>query len=359
MRHGDEQMRGGPVRTLDPEPSVPAADSNGIDTPHAGRRVRLLLVGLTIVTIALIVVFLTIDVNGQWDFALPRRLRKVLAMVVIGYAVGASTVVFQTVTENRILTPSIMGFDALYVLIQTVIVFFFGTTTLIVLGDEALFAINVGLMVLFAGGLYRWLFGGRSGRSSHGLYFLVLVGIIFGTMFNSLTSLMQRLIDPNEFQTLQDRLFASVNSVDESLLGISVLVVVAVSLTGLRLLRDLDVLVLGREHAITLGVEHQRIVNRSLVMVTVLVSVSTALVGPITFFGLLVANLARQLIRTPRHVLLIPTASLLGIISLVGGQLLLEQVFDFSTALSVIINFVGGLYFIGLLVQQGRRDATR
>ena len=60
--------------------------------------------------------------NGSYDYALPRRGIKVLAMAITGVAIAYSTVIFQTITHNRILTPSIMGLDSLYLLLQTVVI---------------------------------------------------------------------------------------------------------------------------------------------------------------------------------------------------------------------------------------------
>ncbi len=185
--------------------------------------------------------------------------------------------IFQTITNNRILTPSIIGFDSLYLLVQTVIVFVFDGITLATMDKNLQFAINVGLMVLFAGLLYRWLFQGE-GRN---LYFLILVGIIFGTLFGSITSFMQRIIDPNDFVVLQDRMFASFNSINEGLLVVSTIGVVLATAYSLRYARNLDVLSLGRDHAINLGVAHATVVNRLMVVIAILVSIATALVGPI------------------------------------------------------------------------------
>ena len=70
--------------------------------------------------------FMTLGANGQWAFVLPFRGGKLAAMLLVAYAVAVSSVLFQTVTHNRILTPAIMGFDALYLLIQSLVVFGFG-----------------------------------------------------------------------------------------------------------------------------------------------------------------------------------------------------------------------------------------
>ncbi|HLU75256.1 MAG TPA: iron chelate uptake ABC transporter family permease subunit [Nonomuraea sp.] len=315
----------------------------------APARRRLALLALLAVVAA--AGFCLIGLAGNWEYALIIRSRKLATMVVVGVAVACSSVLFQTVTGNRILTPGIMGFDQLFVLIQTLIVFLSGALALSSADPRLLFAGQVAVMVVFAGLLYRWLFG-RDGRD---LFVLVLAGVVCGTLFGSLSSLAARLINPNDFVVLQDSLFASFNQVDPALLGLSAVLVAAMAVWTVRLAYRLDVVALSREHAINLGVHHASVVNEALVVVAVLVSVSTALVGPLTFLGVLVANLARQLTGTFRHLTLLPAAAFVSVIVLVGGQLVLERVFGMNTALSVIINFAGGAYFIALLIRESRR----
>jgi iron complex transport system permease protein len=302
------------------------------------------------IAVLLAVVFMTIDAGGQWDYILPRRGKKLIAILLTGTAIAFSTVVFQTITNNRILTPSIIGLDSLYMLLQTVIVFFIGGTALTLMSKNLRFVMAVGLMVVFAMLLYRMLFR-KEGRN---IYHLLLIGIIFGTFFSSVTSFLQKLIDPNEFLVIQDKMFASFNNVNSDLLLISLAGVLLVALYFTKFAKYLDVLSLGRDHAVNLGVSYEYVVKRMLVVVAILISISTALVGPITFLGLLVANVAYQFLNTYRHKILILGASLIGFIALVGGQLIIERVFTFSTSLSVIINFAGGGYFIYLLLKENK-----
>lgn len=305
---------------------------------------------LVVIAVLLAVVFMTIDAGGQWDYILPRRGKKLIAILLTGTAIAFSTVVFQTITNNRILTPSIIGLDSLYMLLQTVIVFLIGGTALTMMSKNLRFVMAVGLMVLFAMLLYRMLFR-KEGRN---IYHLLLIGIIFGTFFSSVTSFLQKLIDPNEFLVIQDKMFASFNNVHSDLLLISLAGVLLVALYFARFAKYLDVLALGRDHAVSLGVSYEYVVKRMLAVVAILISISTALVGPITFLGLLVANVAYQFMNTYRHKTLILGASLIGFIALVGGQLIVERVFNFSTSLSVIINFAGGVYFIYLLLKENK-----
>lgn len=327
-------------------------DSSGVSR-EARPALRLAIVWLiAAVTMAL---FLTIDVNGYWDYILPRRIVKIAAMVLTAYAIGVSTVLFQTITSNRILTPSLMGFDALYVFLQTVFVFVFSASGVVNVDPRMKFVFETCVMVALATLLFRWLFLGRQ----LSLHLVLLVGIILGTLFRSMSSLMQRLMDPSEFIILQDMFFASFNTVAAELLGLSALLVALVSIPVFRHLRAFDVLTLGREAAINLGVNYELTVTKVLMIIAVLASVSTALVGPITFFGLLVANLAYMIAGSHRHVFTLPMATALGIVALVGGQLVLERIFEFNTSLSVVVEFLGGITFLVILIKSARTGVSR
>ncbi|MCC7251086.1 iron chelate uptake ABC transporter family permease subunit [Hyphomicrobium sp.] len=310
-----------------------------------------LLLALTVLGALASLAFMTVGAKGPWSFVLPFRGTKLAAMVLVAYAIAVSTILFQTVTANRILTPSIMGLDTLYVLIQTSLVFVIGSSGSVALPPSVLFLAQVAAMIGFSGILYVCLFSGRA----QSLHLVVLVGLVLGVLFRSLSSLMQRIMAPNEFVVLQDRLFANFNTVDTNVLAVAALAVLAVSIFGWRMIRTFDVLLLGRDTAIALGVDYKAIVSQILIIVAVLVSVSTALVGPTTFFGLLVASLAYRISGSERHALLLPVAALIATLLLVGGQLVLERIFAFDTALSIIIEFAGGIAFILLILRSASR----
>ncbi|WP_243232746.1 iron chelate uptake ABC transporter family permease subunit [Microbacterium sp. CIAB417] len=306
---------------------------------------------LAVVVLILLAVYLLTDVPGSLGFALRIRGLSVLAMLVVAVAVGVSTVVFHTITQNRILTPSIMGFDAFYVLIATTIVFFFGSASFLRANELLLWTVQVVVMVAFSVFLFTWMFGGRR-RSLH---LMLLVGIVLGTFFRSLSEWMQRMLDPLDFQVLSDAMFASLTRPDPMLLLFTGLLVAGSCAAMIPLVRRLDVLTLGEPAAIGLGIDHRRLVMLLFTLVSVMIAASTALVGPILFFGLIVANLAYSWAGTFRHAWTLPTAALLGMLCLLGGQVVLERVFGFGGSLSMIIEFAGGLFFLFLVLRKGAR----
>ncbi len=300
----------------------------------------LLMLGMT-------ALFLFYRLGNNWEFALQLRSIKVVAILIVAASVAYSSVAFQTLTNNRILTPSIMGFESLYLLTQTVIVYMYGDQTYKVLSSIDNFMVSVVVMIGF--GLMLYLLIYKKGKDN--IYLLLLVGIILGTLFSSLSSFMQLLIDPNDFFIVQGKMFATFNKINGDLLWPSAIILFVILVFGFRLTKYLDVMALGREQSINLGLNYNALVKLFLVIIAILVSISTALVGPITFLGLLVTNLTYELFKTHKHNVIIAACCIVSAIALLAGQFIMERILNLSTPLSAIINMVGGVYFIYLLLK--------
>ena len=307
------------------------------------------LILLAIGSVVVISLFLFIGLTGNWQYILERRFTRIVAIAVTGAVIAIATIIFQTITNNRILTPSLIGLDALYQLIQTFIIFFYGSTSLSATNQTVNFFLSIGLMIIFALILFKLLF-----KRGNNIYFLLLIGLIFGTFFQSLSTFMQVLIDPNEFLIVQNRMFASFNNVQTDLLYLSIGIIVITLLYLLKFTKYLDVLSLGKSHAVNLGVDYNRVVQQLMVIVAILMAVATALVGPIMFLGILVVNVTYEMFKTYKHSVLILATVFVSIIALVGGQFIIDRVFNFSTTLSVVINLVGGVYFLYLILKENR-----
>ncbi|MDH0899176.1 iron chelate uptake ABC transporter family permease subunit [Comamonas aquatica] len=309
------------------------------------------LTALAVLAVVTLLAFMTLGVEADWAFVLQHRGTKALTMLVVACALGMSTVVFQTVTHNTILTPAVMGLDALYLFLQAVLVLVLGSVGVVQLGLLPKYGLEIVLMVALSVGLMRWLFTGHASS----LHLMLLVGMVMGILFRSMTSFAMRMIDPNEFATLQDRMFANFNTIHTQLLLPSLVVLALGTAFFWRRRHVLDVLALGRDAAVNLGVHYQRQVLQLLVVMCAMVAISTALVGPVTFFGLLVANMAYQWMGTRRHAWVLPAVVLWGCVLLLAGQVVLERVLGFNSALSVVVEFVGGLVFIYLLMRKGKQ----
>jgi iron complex transport system permease protein len=333
-----------------------AQDIDLIAAQTAARRKRLLAglgLGLLISCAAYLFWGLGFGTFGpRLGFVLELRAGKLVGMLLVGASVAAATILFQTVCRNRILTPQIMGFDALYILMQTGLVAGLGLTGFASLPAQAKFGLEVAVMMLAALALFGTLLGPRSrAASGQDVARLVLTGVILGVLFRSISGFLTRIMDPNAYATVQSASFASFAKIDTSLLPFATVLFGGAIAFALILAPKLDVLALGRPIAISLGLPHDRIVLLALALVAVLVSVATALVGPVAFFGLLVSGLAHHLSPSPRHATLLPVAMLISMLMLVAGQTLFERALGLQSTLSVVIEFAGGLFFLWLLLK--------
>ena len=306
---------------------------------------RLILLG--ILAVLAIVGYMVLGARAPWSFLLPYRGEKLAALVLVAVSVSTATVLFQTITFNRILTPSIMGFDGLYVLILTGGVWLLGGFWVMDLPPMAVFAVTGSAMILAS----LALFGTLLGQARADIMRMILTGIIFGVLFGSLTGFMQRMIDPNEFTVIQVASYARFTDIETGLLLVAAPVCCIALALAWRMRRALDVVSLGADAAIGLGERPKRRQLQVLVLVSVLVSVATALVGPVAFLGLLVVSLAHVVVPTPYHAQLLPAAALISVIVLVGGQTLLERVLQLSTPLSVVVDVLGGVVFLVLILR--------
>jgi len=292
--------------------------------------------------------FMSFNAKASWEFTLMFRGKKLLTFLIVAFCISTATVLFQSLSNNRIITPAIMGFDSLYILIQTTLVYALGSMQYTALNSYLKWALEVSILVFAASFLFQWLFV----KKQYNLYLLILIGVVFGVLFRSLSSLMMRMISPTEFSVLQDSVFASFNAADSYLLAISAILVILISLCILRYHHQLDVMALGKPIATNLGIDHAKLTRLSIIIITVLIGLSTSLVGPVTFFGLLVVNVAYLVCGSHLHRYIIPMSILVAIICLVGSDVLLQHVLQYNTKLSIIIEFLGGLFFLGLILRK-------
>ena len=309
------------------------------------------LISLGLLSITFIILFLTYNVGGSWSFALAFRGKKLVVLVLIAIAIATSTILFHTATQNRIITPSIMGFDALFIFIQTVLLFFMGAIQFISFEGIAKFLVEMGVMVSVFLAMFYWLFL----RGNRSVYLLALTGIILGIFFRSLVNFIFRILDPNSFAVLQSELFSSFNAVETNLIFIAAPMIIACLFFVYLLRYKLEIIALGKNTAVALGVNYRATVFAMLAIIAILVAVSTALVGPITIFGLLVSHLAYQITKHQNHLNLIIISSLIAICTLVGGQFIFEKLLNMQATLSIVIECIGGITFLLILMRAHKK----
>ena len=301
---------------------------------------------LSFLTLIMALVFVFAGLKDFDEYALKNRFLQIAAIVIVAICIAISTVIFQTLCNNKILTPAIIGLDSLYMLLQSALVFSLGSANLSVYRNDINFLITLACMVVFSLGLYKILFS-----SDKSIYLIMLLGLIFGTLFSTLSSFFEILIDPDEFMIIQGRMFASFDNVAFDVLALAYIVTLLSFIWIFRYMKFLDPLSLGKDLSINLGINYQKISKHLMIIIAILTSISTALVGPITFLGLLVVNITYELFKTAKHSILLLACILISILALLGGVFFVSRIFDYNTTISVIINFLGGIYFIYLVLK--------
>ena len=313
------------------------------------RKNRQKLVILVILTLLAAVLYMLTDVNFQNEklfwYAMKIRTPKLIVMLITAFAIGGASIVFQSIINNTIVTPCLLGMNSLYTLIHTAVVFVAGSGSLLAVNPNASFAVDLILMGITATIVYSYLFK----KTNYNVLYVLLIGTVLNSFFGSIQTSLTRVMNPNEYDSLLATLVASFSNINSAIIILSLAVMGSVIFVLRKDIALLDVITLGREQAINLGVDYDRCIRRLLLGVTLFIAVATAMVGPISFLGLIIANLSRQLLRTYRHSQLILGSALFGMIILV------EQVYTYTIPISVFITVFGGIYFLYLLLKERRR----
>ena len=318
---------------------------------HKANKRKLFLMLLLVAVAA--AAYLTVDVSFSnerlFRYAMKIRIPKLIVMLITAFAIGGASIVFQSIINNTIVTPCLLGMNSLYTLIHTAVVFVAGSGSFLVVNANVSFAVDLTLMGIAATVIYSYLFK----KTKNNILYVLLIGTVLTSFFGSIQSTLIRVMDPNEYDSLLATLVVSFSNVNSEIILFSLVLLGMIIFWLRRELALLDVLTLGRDQAINLGVDYDRAIRKLLLGVALCIAVATAMVGPISFLGLIIANLSRQLMRTYRHSQLILGSALFGMIVLGCGQLIVEQVFVYAVPVSVFITVGGGIYFLYLLLRRG------
>lgn len=284
-------------------------------------------------------------------YAMGLRLPRLAVILIAGFAISAAAIVFQTIIRNTIVTPCLLGMNSLYLLIHTAVVFFLGSGSLFAVNPVYAFAADVIVMGFVAGFIYYTIFQKTGGN----VLYVLLIGTVLSTFFSSMQNSLTRIMDPNEYDALLNTLTASFTNVNAACIIPGALLLAAIAWWLRKDLAILDVISLGREQAVSLGIDYERTLRRLMVGVALYIAVATALVGPLSFLGLITANVARQLFTTYRHTWLIAGSACVGMLILTAGQFVVEHVMVYAVPVSVFVTIGGGIYFLYLVLTAGKR----
>ena len=313
------------------------------------RNVRNLML-LAVLVAAVCALYLLVNAYPEkpklFRYILSRRFPTLVVMLIAAFSIGSASIIFQSIINNRIVTPCLLGMNSMYTLVHTAIVFTVGSGHVIATNSNLSFAVDLVVMGVTATFLYSYMFR----KTGNNVLYVLLIGTVLSSFFGSIQSTMIRVMDPNEYDALLTTLVADFSNVNAEVIVFSVGLLTALVIFLRKELMLLDVITLGKDQAINLGVDYDRTVRRLLLGVVLCIAIATAMVGPISFLGLMIANLSRQMLKTHRHSHLIVGAALMGMLAMIAGQLISQHVFGYAVPISTFITIGGGIYFLYLLL---------
>ena len=307
---------------------------------------------LAVLVAAVCVLYLLVNAYPEkpklFRYILSRRIPTLIVMLIAAFSIGSASIIFQSIINNRIVTPCLLGMNSMYTLVHTAIVFTVGSGHVIATNSNLSFAVDLVVMGVTATFLYSYMFR----KTGNNVFYVLLIGTVLSSFFGSIQSTMIRVMDPNEYDALLTTLVADFSNINTEVIVFSLVLLAALVIFLWEDLKLLDVITLGKAQAINLGVDYDRTVRRLLLGVVLCIAIATAMVGPISFLGLIIANLSRQLLRTHKHSHLIVGAALMGMLAIIAGQLITQHVFSYAVPISTFITIGGGIYFLYLLLSK-------
>ena len=308
------------------------------------------LAALAAMVLVAIVFFLLINAHPEkpslFRYIMSLRVPTLICMVIACISIGVATLIFQSIVNNRIVTPALLGMNSIYSFLHTAAVFVLGTGSTLFLNANLAFAVDLVSMGVVGTLIYWYLFK----KTGHNVLYIMLIGTVLSSLFGSVQSAMIRVMDPNEYDALLSSLVADFNNVNGEIILFAILALGVLALVLRKELRLLDVITMGRNQAINLGVDYDNVIRRLLFGVVLCMAVATATIGPVSFLGLIVANMSRQILKTYKHTHLMIGASLMGMLALIGGQMISQHLFHFTVPVSTFVTIAGGIYFLYLLL---------
>jgi iron complex transport system permease protein len=277
-------------------------------------------------------------------FVVDVRLPRIVAGILVGFALGTSGAIFQTLSDNPLGSPDIIGFTkgaASGALV--VIVLFAGSTLAISLG-----AIVGGLLTAAVVYGLSW-HGGAPG------YRLVLVGIGVGATLGALNALLVVKAPLANAEMAVHWMAGSLNATmwhEVALTACVLAVLLAIVCANYRALTTLPY---GDSVATSLGVRTET--SRLVLMFSgvMLMAMATALAGPISFVALVAPHLVKRVTHTSSVGLM--GAGFMGALLVLASDLIARRIFaPNELAVGVVTGSLGGLYLIALLAFEWRRQ---
>lgn len=289
--------------------------------------------------------------NIIWEIRLPR----VLLGAISGAGLALCGVLMQCITKNPIAEPYILGISSGASC---------GAVAVMVLGGMSTMGINSITSGAFAGsllsGVLVFVIGTQLGKVASTTR-LVLSGMAISTIFSAFTNLLIYAAEnANQAKSALFWTMGSLGGARWQVLLLPFMMLVSMMLITWMMAKSLDLLLLGDESAITLGMNVRRIKMSILLLTTLLTSALVAITGAIGFIGLVVPHICRTLVGSD-HKKLTVLSTIVGAIFLVISDVVARSIVSpIELPIGIITSLIGGPFFLYLIARKkyafGGRD---
>ena len=249
--------------------------------------------------------------KASWQFIiLESRLPQAVTALLSGMALSVSGLMLQTAFRNPLADPSIFGISSGAGLGAALVMLLFGGSVsagaVSLSGFAAVFlGAFLGAMAVMAVVFAFSLFVRNS-------VMLLIIGIMIGYIASSAISLLNFFATEEGVKSYLVWGMGSFGGVSLRQLPVFSAVTLIGLCSSLLLIKPLNIILLGKSYAENLGVNTVLVRNLLLVITGLLTAIVTSFCGPISFIGLAVPHIARMVVRTSQHGILMPVTMLVG-----------------------------------------------
>ncbi len=283
-----------------------------------------------------------VEIKGATFAIMKIRLPRMLAALFVGVAFGVSGCIFQTILRNPLASPDIIGISTGCSVGAVLSILTFGLSGILVSVISLVSGLFVAVLIylLSRGSSFS---GGR----------LILIGIGMQAFLNAIISYLLLKSNQYEISGAIRWLNGSLNGMSMTYMPLLIIVVVFFVVLTSGLTKQLQVLQLGDEFAISLGIRVNYIRVILILSSVILIAFATAVTGPIAFVAFLSAPIASRLVGGGSPKIL--ASGLVGAILIMLGDLIGQFLFSTRFPVGVVTGLIGAPYMLYLLVVSNKK----
>lgn len=283
------------------------------------------------------------------------RIPRTIAAALSGASLAVTGAQMQTVFRNPLADPYVLGSVHGASFAVGVVVLVVGTGSSTWIGGLGMLG-HLGIAgAAFVGSVGATAIALFVGRRVRGIAAVLVAGVMLGAVLSALVSIMTASADPRRLQQFVAWGFGSFSGVTNAELRVLVPGTAIGLIASLALHKSLDALLLGERYAQSMGLNVRRATLTVCGLASLLAGVVTAFAGPIGFIGIAAPHLARPLIGTSSHRVLLPASAAIGAVLALAAAIVAQLPGrEGVLPLNAVTALIGAPVVVWVLVRRGR-----